>query len=54
MAMVSRDEVKQSEYLVRAMVEGYELTVFKDGRTIIKGTKNADEARSIHAKYIGS
>lgn len=54
LAMVSRDKVKQSEYLVRAMVEGYELTVFKDGRTIIKGTKNPDEARSVHAKYIGS
>ncbi len=54
LAMVTREEVKQSEYLVRAQVEGYELTVFKDGRTIIKGTKNPDEARSVHAKYIGS
>ncbi len=54
LASVSREPVKQSEYLIRAMVEEYELTVFKDGRTIIKGTKSADVARSVHAKYIGS
>lgn len=31
-----------------------ELTVFPDGRAIIKGTSEPDKARSIYAKYIGS
>ncbi|NOX57752.1 MAG: thiazole biosynthesis adenylyltransferase ThiF [Planctomycetes bacterium] len=51
---VASGDVKRSDYLVRAVVGEYELTIFKDGRSIIKGTKNADEARSVYAKYIGS
>lgn len=31
-----------------------ELTVFGDGRTIVRGTTRVDLARSIHARYIGS
>lgn len=34
--------------------EPYELTVFRNGRTIIRGTDRLDVARSIHARYIGS
>jgi adenylyltransferase/sulfurtransferase len=32
----------------------YELTLFHDGRAIVKGTSDAGMARSIYAKYIGS
>ncbi len=46
-------EVKQNEYLVRLTVEGFELTIFRDARAIIRGTDNAGKARSIYAKYIG-
>jgi adenylyltransferase/sulfurtransferase len=31
----------------------YEFTVFPDGRAIIKGTADADRARTLYAKYIG-
>lgn len=31
-----------------------ELTVFGDGRTIVRGTTRVDLARSIHARYIGA
>ena len=31
----------------------YEFTVFTDGRAIIKGTDDADRARTLYAKYIG-
>lgn len=31
----------------------YEFTVFPDGRAIIKGTDDADRARTLYAKYIG-
>lgn len=46
-------EVKQNEYLVRFAVDGFELTVFRDARAIIKGTDDFTLARSIYAKYIG-
>lgn len=43
-------------FMLRGKVEGerYELTVFGDGRTIVRGTRNVAEARSVHARYIGS
>jgi len=41
-------------YLVRVQVEGYELTVFDDGRAIIKGTDDVQAARTLYAKYIGA
>ena len=31
----------------------YEFTVFPDGRAIIKGTDDADKARTLYAKYVG-
>ena len=47
-------EVKQNEYLVRLNVEGFELTIFRDARAIIRGTVDASTARSIYAKYVGN
>ena len=31
----------------------YEITVFRDGRTIVKGTGDAATARTLYARYIG-
>lgn len=45
--------VKQNEYLLRLNIEDYELTVFRDGRAIIRGTDDVSQARSIYAKFIG-
>lgn len=47
-------DVKQNEYLIRLNIDGYELTVFRDARAIIRGTDDAAIARSIYAKYIGN
>ena len=47
-------EVKQNDYLVRLNIEGYELTVFRDARAIIRGTDDVSAARSIYAKYVGT
>ena len=47
-------EVKQNEYLARLTVDGYELTVFRDARAIIRGTDDVSTARSVYAKYVGS
>jgi len=46
-------EVKQNEYLIRFSVNGNEITVFTDGRAIIKGIDDISAARSLYSKYIG-
>lgn len=46
-------EVSNNGYLISFQVEGYEITVFKDGRAIIKGAKDKNEVRSLYARYIG-
>lgn len=46
--------VNQNEYLVRFTVDENEVTVFGDGRAIIKGTDDISAARSIYSKFIGS
>ncbi len=46
--------VKQNEYLLRFAVDDKEITVFRDGRAIIKGTDDATTARSLYARYIGT
>ncbi len=43
-----------SPHLVRLQVPGYEITVFADGRAIVKGTDDPQVARAIYAKYIGN
>ena len=47
-------EVKQNEYLLRFSPDVYEVTVFTDGRAIVKGTDDISVARSLYAKYIGT
>jgi molybdopterin/thiamine biosynthesis adenylyltransferase len=46
--------VRANEFLLKCLLEPYELTVFSDGRAIIKGTQDPAVARGIYAKYIGS
>ena len=45
--------VSANEYLLRLEVEGVQLTVFTDGRTIVKGTDDAARARTLFARYVG-
>ncbi len=47
-------EVRNNDFLLRFRVPPYELTVFADGRAIIKGTRDPGVARSLYARYIGS
>ncbi|HUU86083.1 MAG TPA: ThiF family adenylyltransferase [Phycisphaerae bacterium] len=42
-----------NRFLLRAYVEDCELTLFGDGRAIIKGTDDADRARVLYSKYVG-
>lgn len=46
--------VRGNGYLVQFSAEGREITVFPDGRAIIKGTEDPASARSLYARYIGA
>lgn len=46
--------VRGNEFLLKCILDPYELTVFPDGRAIIKGTHDPAVARGLYAKYIGS
>ncbi|HPF41617.1 MAG TPA: ThiF family adenylyltransferase [Phycisphaerae bacterium] len=43
-----------NRYLLRFDVTNYSITVFRDGRAIIKGATTPDEGKTIYAKYIGN
>jgi len=44
----------RSAFLVRLVVDGHELTIFPDGRAIIKGTSDPSVARTLYARYVGA
>ena len=46
--------VSSSPYLVRLTVGAHELTIFPDGRAIIKGTNDVATARSLYSRYVGT
>jgi len=46
--------VRANEFLLIFSVDAFELTIFPDGRAIIKGTHDPAVARSVYAKYIGA
>jgi len=47
-------DVKRNAFLLRLAVDGYVLSVFPDGRTIVAGTNDISTARTVHARYIGA
>jgi adenylyltransferase/sulfurtransferase len=47
-------EVDFNDYLLRFRTGEFELTVFQDARSIIRGTSEIKTARSLYAKYIGN
>jgi len=42
-----------NDYLLRFEVEGCQLTLFPDGRAIVKGTADPVQARALYARYVG-
>lgn len=44
----------QNDFLLRFTVDDYDITLFADGRAIIKGTEDESLARGLYAKYIGA
>jgi len=56
--LAAHGTVKASKFMLRAEITDngapYELTLFTDGRAIVKGTKEANVAKSIYGKYVGA
>ena len=46
--------VKRNEFMLRFRAADFDVTLFPDGRAIIKGTSDPAAARSFYAKYIGA
>jgi len=46
--------VRANAYLLKCSLGSYELTVFPDGRAIIRGTQDPAVARGLYAKYLGA
>jgi molybdopterin-synthase adenylyltransferase len=46
--------VRHNDFLLRFGIPPYEMTVFADGRAILKGSQDPAVARSLYARYIGS
>jgi adenylyltransferase/sulfurtransferase len=47
-------DVKTNDYLLRFRTGEFEMTVFQDARSIIRGTDDVATARSLYAKFIGN
>jgi adenylyltransferase/sulfurtransferase len=47
-------KVTANQFLLRLEVDAYAITVFPDGRAIVAGTDDIAEAKTVHARYIGT
>jgi molybdopterin/thiamine biosynthesis adenylyltransferase len=47
-------EVRANEFALRFLIAPYEMTVFPDGRAIVKGTSDEGVARGLYARYVGN
>ncbi|MGA9040894.1 MAG: ThiF family adenylyltransferase [Terriglobales bacterium] len=46
--------VRHNDFVLKFWPDPYEMTLFPDGRAIIKGTTDTSIARSLYARYVGS
>jgi len=46
--------VRHNDFVLKFLRDPYEMTLFPDGRAIIKGTTDTAVARSLYARYVGS
>ena len=53
-ALAPLGQVRENGFALRFSAPPYDITVFPDGRAIIKGTTDAALARSLYSRYIGN
>ena len=47
-------KVRHNQFVLKFWREPYEMTLFPDGRAIVKGTTDTGVARSLYARFVGS
>jgi adenylyltransferase/sulfurtransferase len=52
--LVAVGELRQNAHLIRLIAPPHELTIFRDGRAIVKGTSDPAVARGLYARYVGT
>ena len=52
--LVPLGSVRHNDFVLKFWRDPYEITLFPDGRAIVKGTTDTAIARSLYARYIGS
>lgn len=52
--LAAHGSVRHNEFVLKFWRDPYEMTLFPDGRAIIKGTTDTAIARSFYARYVGS
>lgn len=52
-SLMPHGRVRHNEFVLKFWREPYEMTLFPDGRAIIKGTVDKSVARSLYAQYVG-
>lgn len=54
MARAGHPDFSATRFMARGRVEGHSLSLFADGRAIVKGTTDPNRAKSIYARYVGA
>ena len=52
--LAAAGEVKINDYLLRFRTGEFEMTIFQDARSIIRGTDDVTIARSLYARFVGN
>jgi len=52
--LAAAGEVQVNDYLLRFRTGDFEMTIFQDARSIIRGTDDIATARSLYAKFVGN
>jgi len=52
--LMPHGKVRHTEFVLKFWREPYEMTLFPDGRAIIKGTTDKAVARGLYARYVGT
>lgn len=52
--MGSAGDAERAGSSVRADIDGFELTVFADGRAIVRGADDVEHARALYDRYVGA
>jgi adenylyltransferase/sulfurtransferase len=47
-------KVRAADSVLLVTVDRYSITIFEDGRALVRGTEDAAEARSVYSRYVGN